>query len=112
MANGHYKLSYVVLVVFIQKTCPYMMEHIFFIILNLYLKLFVIVMTVGGENDDKNLGIVDFINQTVFLGNSTTPPISSTSLQLLRLTCASSRVFIEFSDEIQGFFIRLWLTTK
>ena len=71
MASGHYKLTYVVLVVFIQKTCPYMMEHIFFIILNLYLKLFVIVMTVGGENDDKNLPVIYSIDQAMFLGNLT-----------------------------------------
>ena len=71
MANGHYKLYYVVLVVFIQKTCPYMMEHIFFIILNLYLKLFVIVMTVGCENYDKNLPVIYSIDQAMFLGNLT-----------------------------------------
>ena len=50
---------------------PYIMEHIFFIILNLYLKLFVIVMTVGGENDDKNLPVIYSIDQAMFLGNLT-----------------------------------------
>ena len=50
---------------------PYIMEHIFFIILNLYLELFVIVMTVGGENDDKNLPVIYSIDQAMFLGNLT-----------------------------------------
>lgn len=61
--------------------------------------LFIIVVTVSRKNQYKYLTLKDFIYQTVFLGDAATPLLTITVFQGFRMSCACSRVFLEFGNQ-------------
>lgn len=74
--------------------------------------LFVTIMPVGGENKHNDFSILNFVDQSVPLADSTTPLARTVTSKWLGFTCSRSWMLIKFSNEGDGFLISLWLISE
>ncbi len=74
--------------------------------------LFVTIMPVGGENKHNDFSILNFVDQSVPLADSTAPLARTVTSKWLGFTCSRSWMLIKFTNEGDGFLISLWLISK
>ena len=74
-----------------------------------YAFLFVVIVSVSREDEHYNFCIVNFIDQTMLLGDATTPLTSPITRKRLRMTCARTRMYTQFLYQCLCFHESLWL---
>lgn len=78
---------------------------------SVFLSLLVFIVTVSSENENNNLGVIDFIHKAVLLCYMAAPLICTITTQLLGMAGTSTRMLSQFSFQLQQFLkgIRLGL---
>ena len=69
-------------------------------------------MPVGGENKHNDFSILNFVDQSVPLADSTAPLARTVTNERLGFACSRSWMLIKFTNEGDGFLISLWLISK
>ena len=72
-------------------------------------ELLVSIMPIGSKDKYYNLGVVDFVNDPVLLGDTAAPLAGAVSGERLGLTCACTRMFPQFGNQSLRLGEGLWL---
>lgn len=71
--------------------------------------LLVLVVAVGGEDEEDDFGVVDFVDEAVPLCDAAAPLIAAAAAQLFWVTSAGTGVVAELGNELQCLLICCWL---
>lgn len=71
--------------------------------------LLVLVVAVGGEDEDDDFGVVYFVDEAVPLCDAAAPLIAAVAAQLLWVTGAGTGVVAELGNELQCLLVCFWL---
>lgn len=70
-------------------------------------KLFVAIMTIGGENINTNHSFGNFINQAVLLADATAPQRSITTNESFWLSCTCLRMIVKLCYQLKCLLVEL-----
>lgn len=67
-------------------------------------------MPIGGKNIHMNYCINNLVNQSVLLGNTTTPQCTSATLKWFRFACSCLWMVVKFCNECKSLLVGFWFT--
>lgn|GEM_PF-6643423 len=73
------------------------------LVCNSFFSLLVFIVTVSSEDEDYDLGVIDFIHKAVLLCYMAAPLIGTITTQLLGMAGTSARMLSQFGFQLQQF---------
>ena len=64
-------------------------------------------MTIGGKYKNNNFSVVNFIYQSMFVTDTTTPLTGTVAGKLLGFPCTSTRVLVKLCNQLKSLFVSL-----